>query len=96
MTLTDALELTAVDKAAIIKLFDGIIDAWNAGDGARFGTGFTNDADFVNVYGMHDRAARSRSAEFTRTCSKPFSRAAAMSTRSPVSACSRLMLRWST
>jgi uncharacterized protein (TIGR02246 family) len=30
-------------------------DAWNTGDGAGFAAPFSDDADFVNVYGMHAR-----------------------------------------
>ena len=59
-TLTEApiTELTAADRAQIIQLFSEAEAAWNAADGPRYGAAFTPDADFVNVYGMHDRGAQ--------------------------------------
>ena len=49
---------TATDPAAIAApLFQQLEDAWNAADGAGFGTHFTEDADFVNIRGEHHRGA---------------------------------------
>lgn len=40
---------TAVIEAIVADLET----AWNEGDGERFGSYFAENADFVNVYGMH-------------------------------------------
>ena len=45
---------TATDPTAIAApIFQQLEDAWNAADGATFGTYFTEDADFVNIRGEH-------------------------------------------
>jgi uncharacterized protein (TIGR02246 family) len=51
--MTDAL--AAADQAAIEGIVKGLEEAWNAADAARFASAFAEDADFVNVYGMHVR-----------------------------------------
>jgi uncharacterized protein (TIGR02246 family) len=38
-------------------LFADLANAWNDGDGARFGRYFTDGADFVNIHGAHLRGA---------------------------------------
>lgn len=45
--------LTAADEAAIRQIVAGLETSWNAADGAGYGAHFTEDADFVNVYGHH-------------------------------------------
>jgi uncharacterized protein (TIGR02246 family) len=47
--------LPPADEAAIRSLFADVVTAWNAGDAAGFASAFAPDADFVNVYGMHER-----------------------------------------
>lgn len=47
--------LSSADEAAIRTLFEHVVTAWNAGDAAAFASAFAPDADFVNVYGMHER-----------------------------------------
>jgi uncharacterized protein (TIGR02246 family) len=43
------------DQAAIQEIAGQLEQAWNAGDSAKFVSAFAEDADFVNVYGMHLR-----------------------------------------
>jgi uncharacterized protein (TIGR02246 family) len=40
------------EMTALVK---GLEEAWNAGDGTGFAAPFAEDADFVNVLGMHAR-----------------------------------------
>jgi uncharacterized protein (TIGR02246 family) len=42
-------------RAALIVR--GLQDAWNAADSQAFAAHFADDADFVNVYGMHFRGS---------------------------------------
>ena len=46
-------------EAAAEEIGRGVIrrlqDAWNAGDGAAFGEPFADDADFVDIRGIHHR-----------------------------------------
>ena len=50
--------LTQTDPLAVAApIFQQLEDAWNAADGAAFGTYFTEDADFVNIRGEHHRGA---------------------------------------
>ena len=44
-----ALEQT--DQSAIQEVIKGYTDAWNLQEGKGFGNGFTEDADFVNIFG---------------------------------------------
>ncbi len=47
---------TTTDSTAIAaRIFQQLEDAWNAADGAAFGTYFTDDSDFVNIRGEHHR-----------------------------------------
>ena len=45
----------AVLRHEMDALMQGLEDAWNAGDGIGFAAPFADDADFVNVLGMHAR-----------------------------------------
>jgi uncharacterized protein (TIGR02246 family) len=56
MTDTPAAAAPSTEVAALVQTMQ---DAWNAADGHAFAAPFADDADFVNVYGMH---ARSREA----------------------------------
>ena len=47
--------LQSSDRSALERLFGGLEAAWNSADGASFAAAFADDADFVNVYGMHVR-----------------------------------------
>lgn len=46
---------TATTQGEIAAIVQSLQDAWNAADGAAFSGAFAEDADFVNVYGMHAR-----------------------------------------
>src|SRR5581483_10179914 len=48
-----ALELT--DRMCFETIVAGLERAWNAADGAAFAAYFTDDADFINIYGMHGK-----------------------------------------
>ncbi len=50
---TFAFALDTEDQLTIKALIQGYTAAWNAEDGNKFASGFTDDADFVNIYGMH-------------------------------------------
>ena len=52
-------QLDQSTSTSIQQLVGAMESAWNTGDGAAFAEAFAEDADFVNVYGMH---ARGRSA----------------------------------
>jgi uncharacterized protein (TIGR02246 family) len=43
------------DRASLERLVGELEAAWNSADGAAFAEAFADDADFVNVYGMHVR-----------------------------------------
>jgi uncharacterized protein (TIGR02246 family) len=43
------------DKVSLERLVAELAAAWNAADSAAFAAAFADDADFVNVYGMHAR-----------------------------------------
>ncbi|HET7462786.1 MAG TPA: SgcJ/EcaC family oxidoreductase [Longimicrobium sp.] len=53
--MTDRAPDAAAAHAEVAAIVQAMQDAWNAGDGAAFTAPFTDDADFVNVYGMHAR-----------------------------------------
>jgi len=40
-------------QTQITSMVQALQDAWNASDGHAFAAPFADDADFVNVYGMH-------------------------------------------
>jgi uncharacterized protein (TIGR02246 family) len=50
--MTDSHGSIAEDAAALAARLE---NAWNAGDGQAFAAPFAEDADFVNVLGMHAR-----------------------------------------
>jgi uncharacterized protein (TIGR02246 family) len=50
---TSVLALAPDDEAAIRAIVATLEARWNAADGAGYGANFTEDADFVNVYGQH-------------------------------------------
>jgi len=52
-TTTTTTDFTAIAA----RIFQQLEDAWNAADGAAFGTHFTDDSDFVNIRGEHHRGA---------------------------------------
>jgi uncharacterized protein (TIGR02246 family) len=43
------------DRAAIEGVVAGLEKAWNEGNGTAFASYFTDDADFVNVFGFHGK-----------------------------------------
>lgn len=45
--------LDNADQKAIQEVINVYRDAWNQNEGKGFGDGFTEDADFVNIFGMH-------------------------------------------
>ncbi len=45
----------AEDRAAIEALVSGLAEAWNGAEGERWGTYFAEDADFVNIFGLHGK-----------------------------------------
>ncbi len=51
-TLNCAFALDKSDQAAIDKVISGYTYAWNECGGKGFGEGFTQNADFVNIFGM--------------------------------------------
>ncbi len=48
-------QIISSDRSRLEKLVEALEDAWNAGDSTAFAAAFAEDADFVNVYGMHAR-----------------------------------------
>jgi uncharacterized protein (TIGR02246 family) len=48
-------KIISSDRSKLQRLVETLEDAWNAGDSSAFAAGFAEDADFVNVYGMHGR-----------------------------------------
>lgn len=48
-----AFALDSSDKEAIENVIKNYAIAWNDHEGKGFGDGFTEDADFVNIFGMH-------------------------------------------
>ncbi|HSU13005.1 SgcJ/EcaC family oxidoreductase [Longimicrobium sp.] len=60
--MTDTAAPSTSIEAEVAPLVRALQDAWNAGDGAAFSAPLTDDADFVNVYGMHARGRESIAA----------------------------------
>jgi uncharacterized protein (TIGR02246 family) len=52
-SIHSAFALQDADQQAIQDVISGYTDAWNLNEGIGFADGFTEDADFVNIYGMH-------------------------------------------
>lgn len=44
--------LEQADQSSILEIIQSYADAWNLREGKGFGDGFTEDANFVNIYGM--------------------------------------------
>lgn len=53
VSLTSAFALEKEDEAAIENVIKNYVEAWNDHGGKGFGAGFAEDADFVNIFGMH-------------------------------------------
>jgi len=51
----EIMAMAPAERTSIEYLVARLEDAWNAGDGARFAQPFTEDADFVNIFGRHVR-----------------------------------------
>ena len=51
MTMTDTT--AAAPQEPVATIVRALEDAWNEADGQAFAAPFADDADFVNVYGMH-------------------------------------------
>src|SRR5690349_18999346 len=49
------MTVAKTDLDAIEALVAGLERAWNVADGAGFAARFAEDADFVNIYGMHGK-----------------------------------------
>ncbi len=49
-TLSNALEES--DRYSIHRVIQGYVDSWNLRGGKGFGDGFSEQADFVNIFGM--------------------------------------------
>ena len=47
--------MTEQDRAAIESIIADLEESWNAGEGTAFARHFTEDADFVNIYGFHGK-----------------------------------------
>jgi uncharacterized protein (TIGR02246 family) len=41
------------DKAAVLEVLSGLVDAWNAGDATAYARFFTEDADYVTFFGLN-------------------------------------------
>lgn len=50
---TRLLALETADQTAINNIVERYIDSWNNHEGKGFGDDFTDDADFVNIFGMY-------------------------------------------
>jgi uncharacterized protein (TIGR02246 family) len=46
---------TATDTAEVTRLLETIASGWNAASGAAYASAFADDADFINIIGMHAR-----------------------------------------
>ncbi len=53
MAETPAVSAEAVDRVRIQKSIEALSESWNRHDMAAFASQYTEDADFVNVLGMH-------------------------------------------
>ena len=51
--LNSAFAFETSDQTAIQESIKNYTVAWNDHEGRGFGEGFTADADFVNIFGMH-------------------------------------------
>ncbi len=53
ISLNFASALEQADRLAIQEIIKDYADSWNLHGGRNFAKGFTDDADFVNVFGMY-------------------------------------------
>src|SRR4051794_15805188 len=53
--MTDTVAPSGSIEAEVAPLVRALQEAWNTADSAGFAAPFADDADFVNVYGMHAR-----------------------------------------
>lgn len=53
LCINSLYSLEQADRTAIEEIIQNYADAWNLQQGKGFGDGFTEDADFVNIFGMH-------------------------------------------
>jgi uncharacterized protein (TIGR02246 family) len=53
LTMTSIFGLEQADQEAIHGIIKSYTEAWNLRGCIGFGDGFTEDADFVNIFGMH-------------------------------------------
>lgn len=53
--MTDTAAAAAAAHTKVAAITQAMQDAWNAADGEAFTASFSDDADFVNVFGMHVR-----------------------------------------
>ncbi|MEO6087096.1 MAG: SgcJ/EcaC family oxidoreductase [Umezawaea sp.] len=42
-----------MSEQAVLAVFDDIAEAWNAGNAAAFAANFTEDADYINYFGVN-------------------------------------------
>jgi uncharacterized protein (TIGR02246 family) len=54
--------MTHEDQAALEAIVAGLEKAWNSGDGTGYGSHFTEDADFVNIFGHHGKGRQAIAA----------------------------------
>src|SRR5215475_403962 len=48
-------QVSESDRAAVEAIAAGLVDAWHHASGAEYASHFAEDADFVNVYGLHGK-----------------------------------------
>jgi uncharacterized protein (TIGR02246 family) len=53
--MSETLAPTTSIESEVAPVVRALQDAWNAADGAAFAAPFADDADFVNVHGLHAR-----------------------------------------
>src|ERR1700722_11262578 len=53
LSFNSAFALEDTDRSAIEGVIQDYTDAWNLRGGKGFGDHFTEDADFVNIFGMY-------------------------------------------
>lgn len=60
----------SADEVALRRLFDALLEDWGRGDGAAYGSRFTEDADYVAFDGTRTRGRREISASHQRLFDK--------------------------
>ena len=48
-------DLKPGERAAVLEVLAALVRAWARGDGAGFAAAFAEDADFINILGLHLR-----------------------------------------